>query len=65
MNLIKLASKMPKEVGAIFHKLVKDGMKPGHAAAKAWGEVRQSGSTITPVVKTIEKVNFIFLPAKM
>jgi hypothetical protein len=55
MSLIKLSAKLPPQVAAIFHKLVKDGMKPAHAAAKAWGEVRRSGVEITPPVKTIAK----------
>jgi hypothetical protein len=56
MSLIKLSAKLPPQVAAIFHDLVKGGMKPGHAAAKAWGEVRRSGVKVTPAVKTIEKV---------
>jgi hypothetical protein len=56
MSLIKLAGKLPPQVAAIFHDLVKGGMKPGHAAAKAWGEVRRSGVEITPAMKTVAKV---------
>lgn len=56
MSLVKLAAKLPPQVASLFHKYVTDGMKPGHAAAKAWGEVRRSGIEITPVAKTVAKV---------
>lgn len=56
MSLVKLAAKLPPQVAAIYHDLVKGGMKPGHAAARAWGEVRRSGVPITPAVKSVAKV---------
>lgn len=56
MSLIKLAAKLPKEVGKIFHDLVSNGMDKKYAARKAWGIVRKNNIEITPVTKTVAKV---------